>query len=497
MDRVEILRELKRNSAFTLKKKDYDAVLNRIKAANSVLEKLAGQNCQLEPERSKRSQARVTRLVRDLARGLFGALRRATTCRCVKPHNVCLELSSRSDVVLLPSDTDDVAAQTFNFHVVLGSHGDSTSGGATTQTVSHWDNVSIRAVESDSIKEPIQEHPLTPAKSNALLSPDTGMQSKKLLSRRVRWSKSISFRSEKQATVSIMQVEEELKHMAVRPTETPGTASQLTISNLCQTVMEKRGVNKECQTVACYGYIADANKRRFGLYSRSRQQQYQAPGRGIVTLRQVLEDGRQSTPLFNYLDRLEVALAVSVSILHLYSTPWLERAVTLDDIVFLRDGTTVTVSDINIVQRNKLDNTPPYRPFITKTLAGTSGDVLDPPDESPFLLGSRNQADIHIANLAILSLGAILIQIIIGERVDALEMKGQLDADTLLSKYNVGTGLLSQIRGSGGTNYEAAVNWCLVNAFKVANLKNDKFCDEYYVEVVARLERDAQLLADD
>ena len=493
MDRVEILRELKRNSAFTLKKKDYDAVLNRIKAANSVLEKLAGQNCQLEPERSKRSQARVTRLVRDLARGLFGALRRATTCRCVKPHNVCLELSSRSDVVLLPSDTDDVAAQAFNFHVVLGSHGASTARGATTQAVSHWDNVSIRAVEADSRK-----HPLTPSESDALLSPDTGMQSKKLLSRRVRWSKSISFRSEKQAAVSIMQVEEELKHMAVRPNESPGRANQLIISNLCQTLMEKRGTNKQCHTVSSYGYIADANKRRFGLYPRwqQQQQQQQLPNRGIVTLRQVLEEGR-STPLFNYLDRLEVALAVSVSILHLYSTPWLERAVTLDDIVFLRDGTTVTVSNINIVPHNKLDNTPPYRPFITKTLAGTSGDVSEPPDESLFPLGSRNQADIHIANLAILSLGAILIQIIIGEKVDALEMKGQLDADTLLSKYNVGTGLLSQIRGSGGTNYEAAVNWCLVNAFKVANLKNDNFCDEYYVEVVARLERDAQLLADD
>lgn len=512
-DRIEILRELRRNSAFTLRKKDYDGVLNRIKSANSVLEKLAGQNRQLEPERKQRSQARLTRLLRELTRGLYEALRRAMTCRCTVAHNVCLELNSRSDVVLLPSDMDDTAAEIFDFHVVFGSHGASSAGLArstrTTVTLSQWESVSIR-VESNSSQGP-PDPPLTPTTPNAASNPVKEI--KGVWFRKLRWSETITSKSEKHVPVSTAQVGEQLT--TPQQKRVPEPTTQLSISNLCHAVLEKNGGSGNgCQKIKCYGYIpdSDVNKRRFALYPRRQQQNHQEqqeaqqsnpPTCRVITLRQVLEGSQQNTTPFNYLEKLEIALAVAVSVLHLYGTPWLAHTVTLDDIVFLREGINGPITGPSVMNPNRPESTPPYRPFITKPLKREPGQTPVPGLESfnnpqhPWPPGSQNQSNTYVANLAILSLGALLIQVIIGKSVNALEMTGQLDADALLSKYTVGTGLLSQIRGSGGTNYEAAVNWCLENAFKVANLKNDKFCDEYYGEVVARLERDAQLLADD
>jgi len=92
-----------------------------------VLRDLADDNRKLEPSRKRRSQARVTRLLRDLSQSIFDALRTAITCRCAHPHDLCLELITRT-ITLVPTDTEDELARSVNFHLILGSYESSGTG---------------------------------------------------------------------------------------------------------------------------------------------------------------------------------------------------------------------------------------------------------------------------------------------------------------------------------------------------------------------------------
>ncbi|KAK4107428.1 hypothetical protein N656DRAFT_840433 [Canariomyces notabilis] len=402
MDPITILRELKKRSAFTLKKRDYDTVLDRIKAANSVLERLATQSRQLEPDRKHRSQARVTRLVRNLARGLFSALHGAATCRC---------------------------------------------------------------------------------------APNTQIH-------RTRWSQTVRFKIEKKPTVSTTQASSDCPpRIVISQTTAPARGAPRTITNLCRFVM------KEHRTAVpdCCGYIADnIDGRKFGLYPRLLQQKQGPNHLRVITLRQVLEDGWQHPRPFCFLDKFEVALALSVGVLHLFDTPWLGRVITLDDVVFVQEAGEGAANRMGTAAAPAVGSKPvcasPYRPFVLKKLLV---ETLVNPSLTTRAPETNVNTDARVANLAILSLGILLIQVIIGKTVKALGLSENLDSSALLSKCTMGAELLGQVRGSAGTNYEMAVNWCLSNAFKVANLKKDKFCNEYYAEVVARLESDLELLADD
>jgi hypothetical protein len=507
MDPITILRELKKRSAFTLKKRDYDTVLDRIKAANSVLERLATQSRQLEPDRKHRSQARVTRLVRNLARGLFSALHGAATCRCApntrihKVDNVCLELRRRNEVAVLPEDSDDAAAQMLDFHLVLGSH-DMTSVpvSPSPETPSRWDGIDVRVIEAhrqnqddaagkNEGQSAMPEESALPSKSPKV--------SRKLFSKQARWSRTVRFKIEKKPTVSTTQASSDCPpRIVISQTTAPASGAPRAISNLCQVVMKEH----RTAVAECCGYIADdIDGRKFGLYPRLLQQKQGRDHLRVITLRQVLEDGWQHPRPFCFLDKFEVALALSVGVLHLFDTPWLGRVITLDDVVFVQErGEGVTNSADTTAAASNCGSKPgcagPYRPFVFRKL------LVETLVDSSLTSGTPEinvNTDARVANLAILSLGVLLIQVIIGKTVKALGLTANLDWSTLLSKCTVGAELLGQVRGSAGTNYEMAVNWCLNNVFKVANLKNDKFCNEYYAEVVARLESDLELLADD
>lgn len=98
-------------------------------------------------------------------------------------------------------------------------------------------------------------------------------------------------------------------------------------------------------------------------------------------------------------------------------------------------------------------------------------------------------------NTTVLSLAALLIQLIIGKVVDSLDMKGDMDSmESILSKYDVGSRLNGEVMTSGGMNYASAVQWCLGTVLEVAGLEDDGFCQKFYGAVVTKLEEDAKLL---
>ncbi|KAH6623813.1 hypothetical protein F5144DRAFT_519275, partial [Chaetomium tenue] len=397
-DRVAILRELRRGASFSLKKKDYEEILTRIKTANSILHDLTGQNCGLETSRKHRSQARLVALLRSLTRSIFKGLYSASTSCCAKSHTACLELEPRS----------------------------------------------------------------TPPK----------------VSRATGWTKSLSFKlaretSSVSATQTLVGVSRGLAVPSVVSPSTPSAHGAGEIYRPCRASDR----NSDEPAVDCYGYITHSD-RRFELRPlQSPQSSIGRIGRNAVTLREVILGGKPDTvlPPFEYPDKLSVAIAVSVSILHLYSTPWLPKVMSLDDIVFLPENDT-TRAFVGASQTT-------YRPFVVQDLKAESHPSQPQPPKGP-----------RPVNLTVLSLGALLIQLIIGKVVESLDMSGNMDMTSVLERYEAASRLNGEVLTKGGMSYAAAVKWCLDTGLEVAGLEDDRFCQNLYETVVAKLEGDAKYL---
>jgi hypothetical protein len=169
------------------------------------------------------------------------------------------------------------------------------------------------------------------------------------------------------------------------------------------------------------------------------------------------------------------ALTLSNSILHTYNTPWLDKIVTLDDIAFLWGGEAQLHPDW---WRN------PFRPFVTRAIPLPSLDpsfiqVVDCP---------------RMINTTILSLGALLIQIMTGSVEESLEIPPTMNLEEVYARRASASRLESRVIENGGPNYAKAVTWCFDHAVGLPGFHNEKFCQEFYEVVIGRLEEDAALL---
>ncbi|KAJ3459399.1 hypothetical protein MRS44_015472 [Fusarium solani] len=475
-----IMKELRRKASFSLRKKDYEGIIARIKTANSVLRDLAGQNRDLEPSRRRRSQARVTKLIRGLSRSIFDALRSAATCRCVQSHDVCLELVPRK-AVLVPSDVEDEVAKNLNFHVVLGSYespsAETDCSGQDEKRVkplerpTRWDSLSVQF-------EPKSELNM---KSPSSLSVPLSNPRPPSPRRRVRFRESLGFISRRELTSSSTETLTIVsgKNLVVTTTPVPIEAlPPVLTSDLCQVIFTWHEEPREPATERC-GYIADPH-RTFSLYPQHRHPESSS----AVTLRQMLEGKNPEFQELDLLEKLRIALAISMSILHLYDTPWLAGILTLDDVMFLRES-----------QKATSHPDSPLRPFIAKNFVRKS-DAAAPVEASQ---QSKPRKPSKAMNLTVLSLGAMLIQVMIGQAVPVLDMAADsnMDLNAMLEKHEAGGTFSDEVLQSGGWNYMAAVKWCLEteSVLGIMGLENEDFCQRFYEAVVARLEKDIQQLS--
>jgi hypothetical protein len=445
------LKELKHGTSFTLKKKDYEDIISRLKSGNSILHDLAGQGCSLEPERQQRSQARLIKLLRDLARSLFQAISNATNCRCPRPHQACLELVPRSTVIV-PTDNDDEVAKDFNFHIAFGTHETLAGDGEAWQTQKprKWDTFNLKVGKFPAPSIPV-DAPSTPIRQN---HPKPH--------RRVGWaSPSIPQATKPGSMTSTQTLVSNTLSMGI-PRISASAPPQTLLTNLCRDLIKRQKITAR----DCHGYIADST-REFGLYL--------GQGDGVlqemVTLRQLLAGEEQSNLSFDFSQKLKIALAISTSVLHLHKTPWITGPVTLNDFIFLKE-------DVNLVSGpGSLD-----KPFVAKIV--TKNANHNPPTK------------FRPVNMTVLSLGALLTQVIIGKTNTELDMPDAADMDmnTILAKYEAGTKLSHLVLQNGGAHYESAVKWCFNNVFSVANLDNEEFCQKFYNNVVAVLEKDISSL---
>ncbi|KAI0425131.1 hypothetical protein F5Y09DRAFT_335209 [Xylaria sp. FL1042] len=190
-------------------------------------------------------------------------------------------------------------------------------------------------------------------------------------------------------------------------------------------------------------------------------------------------------PPFGFEERLQAALALSVNMLHLDGTPWLVAKL----------GQTMTLDNIILLVANENLGSQPsyslYQPFIMKSIPKTSilraATFQTPPSQTSSLL--------RPVNLSALSLGALLIQIIVGRADNELEVTDTADIRSLASKRARGSQLEEEVLVNGGMNYAAAVKWCLDSIiYGVAGWQDDKFCQNFHEAVIARLEDDIKVI---
>ncbi|KAK4455367.1 hypothetical protein QBC34DRAFT_489656 [Podospora aff. communis PSN243] len=495
-DRRSISQQLKRSTSFTLKKKDYDEVLTRIKTANSVLHELAGQNCGLEPARRHRSRIRLIRLVRSLAGSIFTALLCSSSpCSCPEAHDVCLELEPR-EAILIPADSEDEVAKTFDFHAAMSSGRGSALGrpGASPE----WKDLYLKLAAPTEAETQgadlnlLPSIPLTPAsprKSQRSLTWAKSLGSMLTRTPSSQSTLSLQSASSSQTYTSVSTGLSSIQTSAsgsttctsvsstqtlVEPAKTftlspspPEHPTEETVSNLCQTIF----TNGKGLAADRYGYVADA-ERRFELRPPP---QSPSDSRHVVTLRTLLNEKNGTLPPFDYPQKLKVAIALSVNILHLFSTPWFSNVVTLDDILFFHEG---------FPQPPSPDHESTYQPFVIQKLHA----------EATKRHRRLNRNIPRPVNLPVLSLGALLVQVITGRVIDALDMSDCMDMSSILSKYDVGAQLSSEVLEKGGIQYDSVVKWCLRSVLEVGGFESDKFCQDFYGAVVAKLKEDAKLI---
>ncbi|CAG7561089.1 unnamed protein product [Fusarium equiseti] len=465
-----ILDEYRKRASFSLRKKDYESIISRLKTANSVLRDLADDNRKLEPSRKRRSQARVVRLLRGLSQSMFDALKNAVACRCTHPHDLCLELVPRT-ATLVPTDVEDELARSLNFHVILGSYessgtgtkssAQSTGGARNLERLHRWDSFRLQlqssieqnADQTSSLSIPSSERRSASPRPRVRFGGIFGSSSK-LESTSPKEAPAMGSRKNTNAGTPLL---------------TPTTAPPVVSADLCQAVIawEKEQKNPEAP---CCGYIADPH-RTFGLYPEGH---CPAPS-PIVTLRHLLMAYNESRQ-YDLLEKLRVALAISMNILYLYKTPWLARILSLDDIVFFQESEKTSV--------------PSARSASTGTFVKVRVETI-PSETLPFTKPPR------ASNPILLSLGAMLIQVITGRPEPTLDMTTESNTDLafIMEKRKAGLQLRDKVLEEVGENYLLAVEWCLNNVLGIMGFEDEDFCQCFYEGVVSRLENDIQQLS--
>ncbi|KAK1777270.1 hypothetical protein QBC45DRAFT_331016 [Copromyces sp. CBS 386.78] len=538
-----ILRIWKARIGFTLKKKDYNDIVSRLKSANTFLHGLVKDSRVLGASRKRRSHNHILRLLRNLARSLFNALLGAATgCYCPHPHKACLELVVRDLAFIRNLDTEDELAKEVPFHVVLASTiPDDTlvELERSPQSNVRWTSFRLQCGLFDSLS--LQTTPATNSTISFACSGTTlrtpGEESEKDSPRILfspsatklrsvtnlkslfkgsspRQPKTVAFESGS-ATQTLIRATTTTANLHLSSTSPRSTSRRVLIPesslDLCQ-ISSGKGMKPVTNKEHCHGWIVDITKdRRFGLYPPSWDDNTSNPTRHTplpprtdafefrtsFTLRQILDrDLRQSTsglPTLDFRTKLRIAQAISAGILQLHGTPWMNTVLTLDDIVLL------------IGQ----DSTFEVRPFISKPVVSDSMTDVPTMSRGNMQLTHRSNPcvqPIHSGSRpfhpTVFSLGLLLLPLALGRIDNTLDLatllcasstvstSAALDVSTArrLAELYESTSLRDEVLEKAGDECMDIINWCLQTWKTIRGLDDGKFCDEFNVEVVERLD---------
>lgn len=309
-----------------------------------------------------------------------------------------------------------------------------------------------------------------------------------VLERSIKLGKKVAFSTGSSTSVATLAKTSFSSFTSLEPTK---------LLNLCEITLGK-GKKRASDQDYCHGCIvAISQGRKFALYPPREQDdinlKYQQQSiaepvefQTTLTLRQILDSdlqGAHRVPRPRTGDKIRMAVAISESVLHMHSTPWLSKPLTLDDIVFL-------VNDSSIAsERFKL------RTFISKPVGCTPSDTKSRHDGNPTVTPSPFYPTAFY-------LGLLLCQLMLLEDrklpiATEIDLKAHqvpippgavVMPDSMHKKLSRNAeSLLWENEESAGEDYKNIVHWCLVTHNSEKGLDDEDFRKSFYAEVVEKL----------
>ncbi|CAG7554629.1 unnamed protein product [Fusarium equiseti] len=431
---------------FALSRSAYLEQLATIRDGISSLESLATMSIELEPKRRVRSQVKTLGILRTVASSIYRAIQ--SSLKCTHEHQVSMGLSGCADTLCVDDDED----------VVRGHHADIFLAHSQLQDKKtplvepmrqNWEGRLLKIVPST------QGPPRVPTSLSSPSLP-TGHKPEKE-KRSVRFSLSRFSSSSTMTETTTSLTNGGVACMSLEAT-TYASQSYQPCLNLCSETKASIGPT-------CLGSITDDSAGQTRTYQVYDSTLLPLEGQGyIVPLSDVLQN-EDTRHLFTYRQRLQLAVLIATSVVHLYKTPFMNDLPTTRSIILFQRQGAVDYS-------------------------------------RAFLKAERDcQAEcssgIAIPTPKLLPLGVLLIELIKGQSLESLRTSNEILGDNLraLSDFITAQRLADEIC-QASSNYGSAVRRCLDVGFKAqaCAVEDENFQHNFYSGIVALLEEDLNSL---
>ena len=256
------------------------------------------------------------------------------------------------------------------------------------------------------------------------------------------------------------------------------------IKNLCQWIQNVH--TSQDQGEGYLGYLAGADRTRYGLYRVNRRNDVGPPlvsfhvGEALTPSRgRSRQRSRSKRQVFLSSTRYELAFTLGTTMLQLHSTPWLDNW-TKQDILYLPDP-----------EGEKIP--PPVQPYISRRFSTSkSADVA--------IVASPTSAipQGFAPNKTLFTLGVVLIEIAFNKPIEELAAElgeaGKLKADW--ASFVTAIRLHEQVQGLMGARYQHAVKGCLSCDFGLdaseSDLNSVPFRQKFLENVIIPLEESVE-----
>lgn len=441
-------------------------LMERIKEDNRRLKELSRQSTHL-PTQTRRSRTTSFELLREYASQLYKAVENAFTCTCISKHRAGLHLGSK---------TSSNMPQSFGVMLSKASSG--------RPSPSEWIPFSIEMMEQVAAVS-------VRATCGSVRPPSSGLPvlTMQSVATRSRARKSVAFMATGPAIVAMsasssstmaalgtkmlrQTAESDIPDNAVRSgrlselnavgTDRDNSAAK--IENLC---MELEEVKTGCKPKSL-GPVAGGSAE---FLIKNSDMSIQGIEPIPMSLHDIVGPKRPSTCRLTKMEKLNLCVALSTAVLSLNQTPWMPDELTKHDVMILKqqkDCAAIT--------------------YITTHL-GAAGSSQKPSN-------IRNKAlPASIENLALFSLGIVLIELLFGTSIlDLYDEVQDPKVSGLDLQYAIASRLLREedILQEHGVRCERAVRVCIKSNFgpdvRRHDLNDRSFRSAVYEHVVAQLE---------
>ncbi|KAK4162417.1 hypothetical protein QBC43DRAFT_321896 [Cladorrhinum sp. PSN259] len=452
---------------FTLKRSDYQDLLERIKTGVSDLENLTDRNIELEPVRRVRSQGKLLRILREVSRSLYRALRASLDCGC--SHKIGIKLERRS-LDIMPGDDDEKIIRELAFQLALSSQANVPKQQEHPAVAQAWHELVIKSAGC-----PRMQRTFTPTQCS--LEPAKKTKPKKSVNFSFSNSTTTSTITTKTttstATTTVFQTKPDSQASLAQLTTAMtsfGLAGLEVTLRLCDKLQRAKDQTKETHS---YGVIVDQDAGSTRRYSVHPLAIKGSTSWSIVSLQDILDhnDGIIQVPL-SYRERLHLAVVISSGVLQLHDTPWLPESLNSGNIFFMSiNGFPIYSHPLFLTEHGKNSN---------------SNQSAEPVmDNLPFAFHR---------DARLLSLGCLLIELILGQTLVSLrgnQTNTSFPSGSQLADYVTAQSLLAKVKAES-LNYWTAVRRCIEGEFhqRGCGLDNEQLCQDVYSGVVALLEKD-------